>query len=132
MLSPFAQSVGAAAKAASPQGGFDEVAAVPSERTARPDAASSVASIAPAIDAPCVLASERPARPDDEGYSAKPSLVTLLDLPRERLEDLPGDVRVRLHERPELPGRQSVALELGRRGHRCRPRALGDQGDLAE
>src|SRR5919106_5715269 len=60
------------------------------------------------------------------------NLVPLIDLPRERLEDLPSDVRVRLHERTELPGREAVALELAVGLDRRGARPLGDQRDLAE
>src|SRR5204862_5457831 len=45
-------------------GGLGDMHAVPSDRAARPDAASSVASIALALAAPCVLASDPAAHPD--------------------------------------------------------------------
>jgi hypothetical protein len=54
-------------------GGFGEIVAESLGRSARPDAASSVAPIARAIGAPCVLASERASHPSDEHHSAKPS-----------------------------------------------------------
>src|SRR5688500_2600175 len=59
--------------------------------------------------------------------------LDLAQLARERLEQLPGDARSRLHERPELPDRQAVRDEIGVRGHVRRAIVLlVDQRDLAE
>src|SRR6185437_5042897 len=52
--------------------------------------------------------------------------------PGQRLEQVPGDGCVLLHERSELPVGEPVADELGARGDRGRTRALVDEGDLAE
>jgi (1->4)-alpha-D-glucan 1-alpha-D-glucosylmutase len=57
-------------------GGLDETTAVPPERAARPDAASSVAPVASRDSrtrSVCVLASERSWSPGGERHSAKPS-----------------------------------------------------------
>src|SRR6266540_338923 len=63
---------------------------------------------------------------------AGPPLVTGVELLGERLQELPGDARVRLDEGAELPWREAVAAELrlGRDGRG--PGPFGDQGDLAE
>ena len=50
----------------------------------------------------------------------------------ERLQERPGDLRMLLDERPELPGRQPVAEEVGRGDDRGRADAVVDQRDLAE
>ncbi len=56
-----------------PLGGVGEIATVPPGRAARPDPASSVASVGTTTKAPCVLGSERASHPDDERHSANPS-----------------------------------------------------------
>ena len=49
-----------------------------------------------------------------------------------RLEQLPGDLRPRLDERPEDEDRQPVRLEVGERRHGRGARAAVDERDLAE
>src|SRR5438093_6069529 len=51
---------------------------------------------------------------------------------RQALEQAPGDLAVPLDERPELPRRQTPALQVGRRDHGRRSNAFVDQRDLAE
>jgi hypothetical protein len=52
--------------------------------------------------------------------------------PGERLEELPGDARVRLDDRPELPRGEPERHDVRLRGHGRRARRLGDESDLAE
>ena len=51
---------------------------------------------------------------------------------RQRLQQGPGDLRVLLHERAELPGREPVAPQVGRGRDRRGAHALVDEGHLAE
>src|SRR5207302_11164681 len=51
---------------------------------------------------------------------------------RQRQEQLPGDRRIALYERAEVPRRHSVAAHVGLRDDRRRPVGAGDQRDLAE
>ena len=80
-----------------------------------------------------------PARSDDRvrtnrvGISSRGQRAhTLAQALGERLQQFPPDGRVSLHERAELPERQAVADELGRRRDRGGACPLVDERDLAE
>src|SRR3954451_4438478 len=72
------------------------------------------------------------------GRSARKALTLLLGLLargeplRKRLQEVPPDGTVVLHEGAEFPVRQSPAGELGRGRDRRRARALVDHRELAE
>src|SRR5712691_63106 len=61
-----------------------------------------------------------------------PSLLGFLEPLRHRLQHLPGDRRVRLDERAEVPERHPVAAQVGLGGNRGGAIDVGDQNDLAE
>src|SRR5262245_34104750 len=58
--------------------------------------------------------------------------LRLAQPPHEGLEQGPGDLRVLLDERAELPRRHPAALKVGAGDDRRRPGAAVDQRDLAE
>src|SRR6478609_8306853 len=105
----------------------------------------------------CPAAARLPVVPDDHvGAHADQPTSTLLDVPlrriarsrylvisalararlaihpRQRLQELPSDHAVRLDQWPEVPEGDAVAAQLAGGGDRRQPRALVDQGDLAE
>jgi hypothetical protein len=51
---------------------------------------------------------------------------------REHLQERPSHLRMLLHEGAELPRREPVAEQVGRRDDRGRPDPVVDEGDLAE
>ena len=59
-------------------------------------------------------------------------VLSIAQLFRHGLQQLPTDDTVSLYEWAEIPEGEPVADEFGRRGDRRRARALVDQGDLAE
>src|SRR5207249_6098286 len=61
-----------------------------------------------------------------------PSLLGFLEPLRHRLQHLPGDRRVRLDERAEVPERHPVAAQVGLRCDRRGSVDVGGQSDLAE
>ena len=63
---------------------------------------------------------------------ASGSRLLVVEHLRELLEQLPGDVGVALHERPEVPERHHVGVEVRDGGDRRGPDAVADQRDLAE